>query len=109
MCAPGKYVKDSLSCVNCEAGKYGTTVNAVSCMDCPPDTGSVGVGAIRCGCLPGFTGDSCEACAGDTYKDFFGYETCTACPASSSTASSKNTAVSDCKCSTDRYRVAVPD
>jgi len=109
MCAPGKYVRDSLSCVNCEAGKYGTTVNAVSCMDCPPDTGSVGIGATRCGCFPGFGGDMCEACAGDTYKDCFGMQQCTACPASSSITSPNNTAVSDCACSTDTYRVAVPD
>jgi len=108
-CAPGKYVRDSLSCVNCEAGKYGTTVNAVSCMDCPPDTGSVGIGATRCGCFPGFGGDLCAACAGDTYKDSFGMAECTACPASSSIASPKNTAVGDCACSSDRYRVAVPD
>jgi len=108
-CVPGKYTTDSLSCVDCEPGKYSTTVNAVSCVDCPPDTGSVGIGATRCGCFPGFTGPLCEACVGDTYKDFNGDEACTACPASSSIVSANNTAVGDCACSTNTFRVPVPD
>lgn len=112
VCFDGQY--ESVGVCSACPESYVSNPDRTGC-ECPPDTLDSGGTCVACGahstaiagecfCDAGYTGQLCEPCSVDTYKDVLGDTACYACP-DGSVAPPGSTQHTDCVCDRGRFRV----